>query len=116
MDYLEQSDCAEEEISAVERYAQMAVPTAARRIVVPEILSWENEMECTQVFSEEDIVSNIVLVGDIVADDEEQEDENDGTRNIGTIGEQLSYVAHVKRICTSLGVENDALLSGLREL
>lgn len=116
VDYLEQSDCAQDDIPTVEQYVQMAVPTAARRTAVPEILSWEHEMKCTQAFSEEDIVSNIVSAGDIVADDEEHEDENDGTHNLGTIGEQLASVAHVKTICTSVVVERDALIPGLREL
>lgn len=70
----------------------------------------------TQVFSDEYIVSNIVSAGDHEAEVEEQEDEDDSMHRLGTIDEQLASLAHVKRICTLLGVEKDALLFGLREL
>lgn len=49
----------------------MAVSTAACRIAVPEILSWENEMGCTKVLLEEDAVSNTISAEEILADDEE---------------------------------------------
>lgn len=116
MDYLEQYDCAQDDIHAAEQYVQMPAPATARRIAVSEIYNWDNEIECTQVFWEKEIVSNIIYARDIVADDEEQEDEIDGTHNNGTIGEQLDSVTYVKRICRSLGLEKDRLLSGLQEL
>lgn len=74
------------------------VPALARRITVSEILNWEEEMECTKVFSDEGIVSNIVSAADNEAEDEEQEDEDDSTHSTCTIDVQLSSLANVIRI------------------
>lgn len=73
-------------MSAVEKSVQMALPTTAPQIAVPEIVSWENEMEYAQVFFNDDVVSSIVSAKNVVENAEKKEGDNNGTHNIGTTG------------------------------
>ena len=62
-DTVPQLDSSGEDIAAVQQFIEIAVPSAARRIPVEEVLLWESNMECTQVYSDEDIVADIVSAG-----------------------------------------------------
>lgn len=51
---------ADKYVAAIQRYVETAVLTASRRISVAELVIRDDETECTQVYSNEDMVHNIV--------------------------------------------------------
>ena len=70
-------------------------------------------MECTQVYSDDDIVADIVSAG---TQENEVEEEEEPVHNVGTLSEQLTSIAHVKRMFVSRGMDNRVVLAGLRQL
>lgn len=60
---LQVSDDAERDEEALENYAQVAIPTASRRISMSELLDWGAEIDCAHVYLDKHIIANILSAG-----------------------------------------------------
>lgn len=103
-----------EDIASLESFIQIVVPTASRRVTVDELMSWDDEIDSTQVYSDDDMVANIVSAGSEEEDASATVEESE--HDIGPLGKQLASLAHVKRICVAHGLDDPHLLAGLRGL
>lgn len=76
-----------------------------------ELLIHDDELECTQRYSDEDIVQNIVAAdGDERTKDEGQEED---CRKLGMFEEQLRVIAWLNWISVIYGVDDEALMHAL---
>lgn len=107
-------DDTEDDRAAVERFVQIAVPFSSRRIPIAELLSRDDAVECTQVYTDDDMVDNIVSAD---AEDSIQEnDDDEGEADLGTLQEQLRAIAQVKWICDARGVAEKSFMKVMREV
>lgn len=77
-----------------------------------ELLSFDDDIECTQRYSYEAIVQNFVAAdGD---DGGKNDGKGENCRNVGTLEEHLRVIAHLKWITVARDVDNDSFIHTLR--
>lgn len=104
----------EEDMVAVKRYAEISVNRPSSGILVSELLWFDDRIECTEKYSNKDIVQIIVVAdgNNRSKDDGEAED----SRNLDTLGEQLRVIVRLKPTFVAHGMVDESFLRTLRGL
>lgn len=98
----------EEDRAAVYCFVQIAVPLLSCRIPVDELISRKDAIQCTKIYSDDIRLDNIV--SEDTEESSEENDDNHGEVDIGTIEEQLPAFTQVKSICDAQGVDKKAFM------
>lgn len=88
-----------EDIASLNDFIQIVFPTASRRVTADVVMGLDDETNSTQVYSDDDMVANIVSAG--VEEEDASAIVEDSEQDICPLGMQLAPLPHVKRICVS---------------
>lgn len=103
-----------ENIASLENFTQIVVSTQSRRVRVDEIIMKDDEIGSTQVYSDINMVTNIVSA--VVEEEDASATFEEFEHGMDPPGKQLTSLAHLKRSCVAHGLNDLHLVVGLRGL